>query len=237
MRRRARRYALYENPADYRQRGQWRNVVETTAGSLDGLVADRPFGRVVATRRLEPASECDTEGIASLITFVPPGFPEARRGLHPGAGAGMIARFEQQTAVRLKPEDLEARARDTLVQHLQIVFETVSYGRTVARIELGPHHLAPNGYLHGGTVVSLADTSCGYGTIASLPDGAESFTTIELKRHPSPTTAGPPRSGMRMSGTGTATRWRCSDAPRCCFIPARPDPTPAPRCRLNQSTR
>lgn len=181
MRRRARRYALYENPADYRQRGQWRNVVETTAGSLDGLVADRPFGRVVATRRLEPASECDTEGIASLITFVPPGFPEARRGLHPGAGAGMIARFEQQTAVRLKPEDLEARARDTLVQHLQIVFETVSYGRTVARIELGPHHLAPNGYLHGGTVVSLADTSCGYGTIASLPDGAESFTTIELK--------------------------------------------------------
>jgi uncharacterized protein (TIGR00369 family) len=41
--------------------------------------------------------------------------------------------------------------------------------------------LAPNGYLHGGTVVSVADTACGYGCIANLPQGASSFTTIELK--------------------------------------------------------
>jgi len=41
--------------------------------------------------------------------------------------------------------------------------------------------LAPNGYLHAGTVVTLADTTCGYGCIASLPEGAENFTTIELK--------------------------------------------------------
>jgi 1,4-dihydroxy-2-naphthoyl-CoA hydrolase len=41
--------------------------------------------------------------------------------------------------------------------------------------------LAPNGYLHGGTVVSVADTACGYGCIANLPEGASSFTTIELK--------------------------------------------------------
>ncbi len=83
--------------------------------------------------------------------------------------------------MRLKPEDLESRARGTLVEHLQIKFETVSHGRTVARIELGQHHLAPNGYLHGGTVVSLADSCCGYGALASLPEDAESFTTIELK--------------------------------------------------------
>jgi uncharacterized protein (TIGR00369 family) len=41
--------------------------------------------------------------------------------------------------------------------------------------------LAPNGYLHAGTVVALADTACGYGCIASLPDGGRGFTTIELK--------------------------------------------------------
>ena len=41
--------------------------------------------------------------------------------------------------------------------------------------------LAPNGYLHAGTVVALADSACGYGCIASLPDGASGFTTIELK--------------------------------------------------------
>ncbi len=41
--------------------------------------------------------------------------------------------------------------------------------------------LAPNGYLHAATVVALADTSCGYGTFVSLPEGASGFTTIEHK--------------------------------------------------------
>jgi 1,4-dihydroxy-2-naphthoyl-CoA hydrolase len=42
-------------------------------------------------------------------------------------------------------------------------------------------HLAPSGYLHGGTVVALADTACGYGCLGSLPSGKTGFTTIELK--------------------------------------------------------
>jgi 1,4-dihydroxy-2-naphthoyl-CoA hydrolase len=50
-------------------------------------------------------------------------------------------------------------------------------GRIVVRDEL----LAPNGFLHAGTVVSFADTLCGYGTIVNLPEGATGFTTIELK--------------------------------------------------------
>ena len=41
--------------------------------------------------------------------------------------------------------------------------------------------LAPNGFLHAASVIALADTACGFSTIAHLPDGAESFTTIELK--------------------------------------------------------
>lgn len=48
-------------------------------------------------------------------------------------------------------------------------------------LKVGPQLLAPNGYLHAGAVVSLADTACGNGCMASLPEGAESFTTIELK--------------------------------------------------------
>ncbi len=44
-----------------------------------------------------------------------------------------------------------------------------------------PELLTPHGYLHGGTVVALADSACGFGTIASLPEGAQSFTTVELK--------------------------------------------------------
>jgi uncharacterized protein (TIGR00369 family) len=41
--------------------------------------------------------------------------------------------------------------------------------------------MAPNGYLHAGTVTALADTTAGYGTMANLPEGAYGFTTIELK--------------------------------------------------------
>ena len=50
-------------------------------------------------------------------------------------------------------------------------------GRLTVRAEL----LAPNGYLHAATVIALADTLAGYGTIANLPSGARGFTTIELK--------------------------------------------------------
>ena len=62
-----------------------------------------------------------------------------------------------------------------------IEFRDVARGRVTSRLALRTEHLAPNGYLHAATVVALADTSCGYGTIASLPDGASAFTTIELK--------------------------------------------------------
>jgi acyl-coenzyme A thioesterase PaaI-like protein len=35
--------------------------------------------------------------------------------------------------------------------------------------------------LHAASVIALADTSAGYGCAASLPEGANGFTTIELK--------------------------------------------------------
>jgi 1,4-dihydroxy-2-naphthoyl-CoA hydrolase len=54
-------------------------------------------------------------------------------------------------------------------------------GLLATRLELRDELLAPNGYLHAATVVALADTSCGYGTFVGLPEGAEGFTTVELK--------------------------------------------------------
>jgi 1,4-dihydroxy-2-naphthoyl-CoA hydrolase len=50
-----------------------------------------------------------------------------------------------------------------------------------AELPLRQELFAPNGYLHAGTIVSLADTAAGYACLAMLPDGATSFTTIELK--------------------------------------------------------
>ena len=62
-----------------------------------------------------------------------------------------------------------------------IDFRDVARARVTSRLALRSEHMAPNGYLHAATVVALADSSCGYGTAASLPDGARGFTTIELK--------------------------------------------------------
>jgi len=60
------------------------------------------------------------------------------------------------------------------------VFEA-GEGFVHARLPLRSDHLAPNGYLHAGSVVALADTACGYGCVLNLPDTATGFTTIELK--------------------------------------------------------
>jgi 1,4-dihydroxy-2-naphthoyl-CoA hydrolase len=62
-----------------------------------------------------------------------------------------------------------------------IELQDVARGRVTSRLAIRSEHLAPNGYLHAATVVALADTSCGYGTVATLPNGAGGFTTIELK--------------------------------------------------------
>ena len=41
--------------------------------------------------------------------------------------------------------------------------------------------MAPNGFLHAGSVVTLADSLCGLACVANLPDTAKGFTTIEIK--------------------------------------------------------
>ena len=61
--------------------------------------------------------------------------------------------------------------------------EIVRVGRegVESRLAVRREVMAPNGFLHAATVVALADTSCGYGCVALLPEGAKGFTTVELK--------------------------------------------------------
>lgn len=77
--------------------------------------------------------------------------------------------------------DFNARGAACLPGHLGIEIVEVEKGPVVARLPVRQQVMAPNGYLHAGSVVTLADTCCGYGCIASLPDGATNFTTVELK--------------------------------------------------------
>lgn len=58
---------------------------------------------------------------------------------------------------------------------------SIEPGAVETRLALKPEHLAPNDFLHAGTVITLADTSAGMGCLASLPEGAMGFTTVELK--------------------------------------------------------
>src|SRR6185295_18296190 len=51
----------------------------------------------------------------------------------------------------------------------------------VARLEIKNFHFAPNGYLHAGSIITLADSIAGYACLYNLPDKGISFTTLELK--------------------------------------------------------
>jgi uncharacterized protein (TIGR00369 family) len=76
---------------------------------------------------------------------------------------------------------MNARSQGTFPGLIGIEFTGLEPGRTTSRLDLRPELLAPNGYLHAAVVIAIADTTCGYGTFTGLPEGAQNFTTIELK--------------------------------------------------------
>lgn len=78
-------------------------------------------------------------------------------------------------------DNLNARCAGSLPGWFGFEALAIEPGRLQARMTVRPEMLAPNGFLHAASVIALADTAAGFATIAHLPDGAESFTTIELK--------------------------------------------------------
>lgn len=92
-----------------------------------------------------------------------------QEGAKPGLRPGMT------------PEHFNARSPGHLPGLVGVVVDEISEGLLRAHLVVRPELMAPNGFLHAGTVVTLADTTCGYGTVAHLPEGASGFTTIELK--------------------------------------------------------
>ncbi|GAB4327593.1 MAG: PaaI family thioesterase [Dehalococcoidia bacterium] len=81
----------------------------------------------------------------------------------------------------ITPESMNARGEGRLPGLVGLEVTAIAEDEVSARIQLQPHHLAPNGYLHAAVVVALADTACGYGALRSRPEGSTGFTTIELK--------------------------------------------------------
>jgi 1,4-dihydroxy-2-naphthoyl-CoA hydrolase len=78
-------------------------------------------------------------------------------------------------------ENLNRIGVGKLPGHLGIVITQVAESELNAELVIKETLMAPNGYVHAGTIVTLADTCAGYGCIVNLPPGATGFTTIELK--------------------------------------------------------
>lgn len=86
---------------------------------------------------------------------------------------------------KLRPEitieGLNHNGQEYLPGYLGIEMLEMGEGTLRSRMPVKRLHIAPNEFLHAASVVALADTTCGYATVAHLPEGAQSFTTIELK--------------------------------------------------------
>ena len=75
----------------------------------------------------------------------------------------------------------QERQQGHLPGELGIQWEEVATGRAQGHFVVTKGHMAPNGFLHAASVIALVDSACGYACVASLPDGATGFTTIEIK--------------------------------------------------------
>src|SRR5260370_18997008 len=86
------------------------------------------------------------------------------------------------------PEAFNQAGARKLPGHLGIIITEVSAARVSGELPVAESVMAPNGYLHAGTVVTLADTPSGYHRVANLPSDPTGFTTIHLKSNPLGTT-------------------------------------------------
>jgi acyl-coenzyme A thioesterase PaaI-like protein len=108
------------------------------------------------------------------------------------------------------PETLESwneRGVGKFPAYLGIVFTQVSPAEVIGEFAIKSIHMAPNGFLHAGSIVTLADTSCGYGCLASLPESATGFTTLELKsNHRDAPAPGKDHAGLGCRGESQGER-------------------------------
>ena len=82
-------------------------------------------------------------------------------------------KLEAIAAYRQNDESLPALLG---IQLTELGDETLSVA-----LEVTPNHLnPPHTSCHAATMVAIADTACGWGCLAHLPENAQSFTTVDL---------------------------------------------------------
>jgi uncharacterized protein (TIGR00369 family) len=78
-------------------------------------------------------------------------------------------------------EDLNRANLGKLPGHLGLEITEVEPGRVAGRFTVRDELVAHTGYLLAGVVLSVADILCAYGVSTAWPDGANGFTTAEVK--------------------------------------------------------
>ena len=70
--------------------------------------------------------------------------------------------------------------KDNFIEELGIELVNYDHNKIKLKMKADDKLKAPNGYIHGGAITSLADTACGIATFLNIEKG-QNFTTIELK--------------------------------------------------------
>src|SRR3990172_4901393 len=93
----------------------------------------------------------------------------------------MTQPINPRTGAPITPESLNDGGKGRPPGLIGMEIPGLGHESVSARLDIRPDHLAPNGFLHAATVITLADTACGYGALAFRAEGANGFTTIEIK--------------------------------------------------------
>lgn len=85
------------------------------------------------------------------------------------------------TSNRTSVADLNRANIGKLPGHLGLIVTGADDGQVVGRFTVRPDLVSHTGYLLAGVGLTLADLLCAYGVSTVWPEGAKSFTTVEVK--------------------------------------------------------
>jgi 1,4-dihydroxy-2-naphthoyl-CoA hydrolase len=78
-------------------------------------------------------------------------------------------------------ESFNHKSRGLFPELVGMKIISIEANKIVAEMPITQKLFAPNGFVHAGSIITLADTAAGISTKAHLPQNARTFTTLELK--------------------------------------------------------
>ena len=94
------------------------------------------------------------------------------------------------------PSELDAMvALMPFAQHLGLTVAEAGPDKVIARLAWAPHLCTSGGVMHGGVLMSLADSAGALVTFLGLPEGATTATITSTSQLFRPVTGGPVRAG------------------------------------------